>query len=226
MGVPLQFRVTAFNNGGQSLFSEESAICCPGEANVSQIPSGVRWRRLTQGGPFSILDYLFTVPKVRLEQIRGFHKLLAFAQYSNGFNKAGIQMKVAKWCLHILKTFVNDVELGMLCFSNNQSLILTVDLITFNTEGFLSIELLGYCIVSSNDKNNEIKQFLIGEGITDISQRLLTSLREDSRLMKSMSWLRSKLPDVIPETPPMPERKEHKNEKGDDEDDDEDEDDP
>ena len=80
MGIPVQFRIAAYNQGGWGKHSEPSSMVTPGEASKLYIPSDVRWRRLSQGGVLSVLDHLKRYGNNRFEQLRGLTRLLAYAQ--------------------------------------------------------------------------------------------------------------------------------------------------
>lgn len=85
-GVQCTFRVRGFNNGGWGMYSEETAMICPGEDQIP-IPNHVRWKKLTMGGTLAIIDRLKLYPDHRHEYITGLRKILAFAMQNNGFHK-------------------------------------------------------------------------------------------------------------------------------------------
>ena len=94
MGLPVQFRVVAYNNVGPSLPSEETILITPGESRVVPVSSTTKWNRLVCGGPLSVIDYMNFHIKNRDEQIIGMSKLLAFAQRENGFPKGKVKKKI------------------------------------------------------------------------------------------------------------------------------------
>lgn len=68
-GVPCQFRVRAYNNGGWGAQSEPTLLTTPGEQFVP-MSSKMRWKRLNMGGVLMILDRLRLYPYHRLEYVK------------------------------------------------------------------------------------------------------------------------------------------------------------
>jgi len=173
-GIPFQFAVRAGNNGGWGERSEPSQRISAGE-DEAPIELEVRWKRLGQGGPLSIIDFLQLHKFNRWEYSMGFSKLIDVAQKAQGF-KRDFQMKIAQLCMHALDIFDGDVEIVAKSFT-----------------------LAGYALVSKNIR--PIRAYVIQEGIADTAHKYMESHRDDSTMIKSISWLRSKLPKNIKPNP-------------------------
>jgi hypothetical protein len=115
MGVPVQFRVRAYNHGGWGSHSAETILVIPGEEE-QPISDYLRWRKLTKGGALAILDRLDKYPDERHEHIGGLHKLCVFAQKDGGFSKGLAPIKCTLAAIYALTKFPNDEEVAIPAF--------------------------------------------------------------------------------------------------------------
>ena len=175
LGVPVQFRVTAYNRGGWSKPSEPTTMVTPGEMNIMHIPTDTRWRRLLAGGPFSVIDRLKYCSKDRNEQLIGLNKLVAYGNKQNGFLRARVRGGAAMVAIDALENFRRDPQIVSICY-----------------------DLLGYCL--SGKDVDDVKIFLLQQGFNDIVETDLVQFRDDTRVMGSISSIRNKYTN-IPDLP-------------------------
>ena len=172
MGVPVQFRVIAFNNVGPSKPSDETIMVTPGESKVVPISKFTKWHRLAYGGPLSILDYLNTCPRDRQEQIIGLSKLIAYAQRENGYPKGKTRLRAAELGIKLLENFRSDPDVIPLVF-----------------------EVLGYAIKSS--ESDSVREFCLENGIVDIITFASQKFRRFERVISSIYWISRKFPGYV-----------------------------
>jgi hypothetical protein len=182
LGIAVQFRVCARNNGGWGEVSEPCAAVIPGE-NLAPLPTEVRWRRIVRAGVLGILDYLEVHAQNRWEHLIGFRFLLDYAQKHQGFKK-GYRMKVARVTLKATGTF--DIDLNILSSS---------------------FYLMGYALMAMDvpprrrkAANQGVREYLVDGGVVKLSGKFLESHRNNPRLIGSVTWLRSNL-DEVPQNP-------------------------
>lgn len=194
MGVPCQFKVAAYNNGGWGELSEESLLAIPGEEQTP-LSAALRWKRLTMGGPISLMDRLDFYPKHRMEHVDGLQKILQFA-LQTGLKKGTIANRATLLCLRALQTFPDDPDIACSAF-----------------------RMMGICLRSPK-QHKKIKVILTQHGIRELCDHYSHKFRSNSAIINGIVLIRSgmmkwinPIPDIIP-----PEDDEDKK-KGEEEDD-------
>lgn len=177
-GVPCQFRVRAYNNGGWSKFSLPTRMVTPGE-HLTPLPTISRWMRITQGGPFAAVDIMNAHPLDRMEHVRGMKLLYAFAVENNGFLKGTLQLKAAHAACHCLINFHHDIELARLAFLT-----------------------LLYCTKEDTPGFKKVRIYLRKVDIFDIATEYQEFFRLDGPIVNYIQWIRANPGyDAIPPPP-------------------------
>lgn len=166
-GVPTQFRVRAYNNGGWSKFSLPTRMVTPGE-HLTPLPTTSRWMRITQGGPFAAIDIMNAHPLDRNEHVRGMKLLYAFAVQNNGFLKGTLQLKAAHSACHCLINFHHDIELARLAFLT-----------------------LLYCTKEDTPGFKKVRIYLRKVDIFSLATEYQEFFRLDGGIVNFIQWLRS-----------------------------------
>jgi hypothetical protein len=174
-GLPVDFKVRAFNPGGWSTFSDISTKCTPG-ADLTPPTTEERWRRIAQGGTLAIIDMLNYNSTDRLEYKIGLSRLMDYAQKNQGYKK-DFQTKIADIAIHALVTFKGDSEIMGLAFL-----------------------VAGYSLMNSKSPK-KVRVILLKGGIVSMIEELLKNNRDDPRIIGAIAWLRSKLPKNVPSNP-------------------------
>ena len=171
-GVPCQFRVKSYNNGGWSKYSLYTPMVTPGD-ELTPLNTQGRWRRIIQGGPLATIDMLTSQPLDRNEHIIGLHKLVSFANIECGFTKGVIQLKAAHSAVHGLKIFPDDPEIAKPAFL-----------------------LLGWCLKEGTPGFKRVKIYLRNEGVPSIAESFMDNekFRLDTAILNNISWLRGNMP--------------------------------
>jgi hypothetical protein len=172
MGVPVQFRVIAYNNVGPSKPSSETIMVTPGESKVAPLSKFTRWHRLAYGGVLSVLDHMKTCLKDRQEQIIGLSKLIAYAQRENGYPKGKTRQHVAEVGMRLLGIFSDDPDIIPLVF-----------------------ETLGYTI--SDSETDDVRKYCIEHRLVDIITEIAEKYRRYERVVSSIIWLCRRLPRYV-----------------------------
>ena len=117
-GVPCQFKVAAFNNGGWSCRSEETDLIIPGEEQMP-LTTNRRWRRLVLGGPLAVIDRMQLYPFHLLDILKGLEKLLCFSQQEGGvhFDKGMISEKAALTAIYAIQCFPGNPDVAAYSFA-------------------------------------------------------------------------------------------------------------
>jgi len=163
-GIPCQFQIQSFNNGGWGLKSRETNLVTPGE-DLMPIDDKTRWARLGMGGALAIMDRLNEFPFHRHEYVTGLKKLNSYGSKSLGFKK-GVQLNMCKLALHAIKTFIDDREI--FC-----SALL---LIGWSLRGNAQRKVIAFCT-----QNN----------VFEIMVEMMSKYRNDPRIIGAISWVRS-----------------------------------
>ena len=163
-GIPCQFQVQAFNNGGWGQKSRETSLVTPGE-DLMPIDDKTRWTRLGMGGALAIMDRLNEFPLYRHEYVIGLKKLNSYGSKSLGFKK-GVQLNMCKLALHAIKTFIDDREI--FCSS--------LLLIGWSLRGNAQRKVIAFCT------QNNVFEMIV---------EMMTKYRNDPRIIGAISWVRS-----------------------------------
>ena len=175
-GVPCQFRISAYNNGGWGAESEPSDEVCPG-SGYTTISTAVRRSRLSLGGPLAILDRLSLLPLTRDEHLWGLARLRSMAQIASGYKKGNMQKKVALAALHGLQTFQNDPELSGVALS-----------------------LMGWTIIGPAQE--QVIKILTQNSVIEKSIEFMVKYRNNCDIIGALIWLRCNMPEgSIPQPP-------------------------
>eukprot|EP00597_Dinobryon_sp_UTEXLB2267_P006584 CAMPEP_0170093198 /NCGR_PEP_ID=MMETSP0019_2-20121128/26341_1 /TAXON_ID=98059 /ORGANISM="Dinobryon sp., Strain UTEXLB2267" /LENGTH=656 /DNA_ID=CAMNT_0010313939 /DNA_START=331 /DNA_END=2302 /DNA_ORIENTATION=- len=108
-GIPCQFKVCAYNNGGWGEFSLESNFVTPGE-DLDPIPDRQRWLRLREGGVLTILDHLDKHSHHRNDTYTGLKLIVGMGQTQHGYKNSAIALRVMFTSIHALKKYESDPE--------------------------------------------------------------------------------------------------------------------
>ena len=173
-GLPVEFKVRAFNPGGWSTLSDMSQRAIPG-VELTPPSTEERWRRITEGGPLAAVDMLKWYPGNRLEHLLGFQRLICEGQKKQGFKKE-YQLKIAEVAMRAVHTFEGDVDII-----------------------YMALLVVGYTLMTKNKK--AIRVYVIKEGLPELVQGLLTTHRDSPKIIGALAWLRSKLPEKVPPNP-------------------------
>ena len=208
MGLPCQFKVAAFNNGGWSEYSLSTIFVTPGERR-DVIPHDIRWRRIKQGGAFAAIDQLGECSCDRDEFLLGLQFLLRLAQAEQGFRRTKVTFQVASLALKSFDTFPLDPDICPYAF-----------------------KLLAWCMTPVKFERR-VKQLCMQSHIVEIVSKYLAYFRGNSQVIASISFLRRGdigryLPDypameLKPLIPPDDEEEEEGEEEDSDDEDDDDE---
>lgn len=176
-GVACQFRVSAFNNGGWSKESEETASVIPGEELTPLLTAG-RWRLIAMGGSLAMLDKMKNEPGNRLEIALSLQRIASIAQKSNGFTKGTIQLRAAQAAITCMQNFPIDPEIAQ-----------------------YSLHLVGWCLLSG-PATDKVKAYLASVPFLSLLTFLMESYRAHSGIVNSISFIRKSLAKV-PQPPPV-----------------------
>lgn len=174
-GVPCQFKVAAFNNGGWSQYSVETIMICPGEDRLP-IDRQLRWYRLSQAGVLGILDRLQAWPFHRGEHLEGMRRISSLGQMQRGYKKS-VALKVAVAAIHALYTFPNDPQIAPLAFM-----------------------LMSYSLMGSGLKR--VRVYLLQHDVGALCTKYLEMYRLNAAIVNAISYLRDLLPKNTVPLPP------------------------
>ena len=172
IGIPCEFIVQSYNNGGWSNESEKSFKTIPGEF-ITPPTSEIKWRRINDGGILSIIDALNDHLYDRTTFLKGLSLLISFGQKQQGY-KREFQNKIAELCMHAIKIFENDIEIISKAFI-----------------------VCGYSLIQKKKKTNVRAMLLKENFIIDKTEYYMNTYRNNSIIINAISWLRSKLPKQI-----------------------------
>lgn len=192
-GIACQFQVRAYNAGGWGMYSDASQLVIPGE-EILPLPSAVRWKRLSKGGPLAVLDRMQLYPFHRLEITNGIKLLCIFGQHQRGYSKSNIAIRVALMSIHALKTFYED------------RYILAK-----------AIEAIGWSLIGPGQ--SKIQGALEQNEFARLCDKLMTRYRSDNNIINSIAWLRNISPISAISQPPPIAIEEPKDEESDSDDD-------
>eukprot|EP01036_Dinobryon_divergens_P030135 gene30135-39332_t len=113
-GIPCQFKVCAYNNGGWGELSAESNQVTPGE-DLGPTPDAQRWLRIREGGVLAALDQLDAHPQHRYDTIKGLKLVSSIGHTQNGFKNSAIAIRVMRTSLKACTTYIqSDPEIVLL----------------------------------------------------------------------------------------------------------------
>lgn len=173
MGIPCQFKVAAYNNGGWGEYSDPTTFVVPGEQH-EVLPNDMRWRRLRQAGILAVLDILEKNWFYHAEYVTGLRQILGVGQNAHGFKNTKITLRVAELALKALNTYNMDSEITTYCFT-----------------------LLGLCLRGVKFER-KVRQLCLSHHIVETVERNMKYFRLDPRVMGAIAFLRGGMQKYLP----------------------------
>lgn len=249
-GIPCQFKVVAYNNGGWSDDSLETPYVTPGEEGNFRpntkaksrsggvenknilIGSGIiseeqKWNRIQQSGIIGVLDILEDKTKNvlynRRLQLNGLRILLGlcstnikssytYTSYSTsrGFKNNKIALRALQFCLSLLRTYKEDIDINYYCFmiigwalavplrkiKENPT---TDSTVIEKSKGKKKVEPVSFkdelleLREKTKKERNELVEFLLDEEFVDLAYQRANNFRFNSNLVNSYQWMSSGL---------------------------------